>query len=80
MKKSRLLQIMTACERQTETSDGPDCTKCPLVRNILLTINTEEAGAAALIEARLRLNACQLLSEVASRISEPSSPKKAKDG
>ena len=68
MEVETMLKLYAECERAQKTIKGAECQKCPLAKELKLSMKAETPGTGVLSEISLQVNPCLLIDEIARKL------------
>ncbi|MBA7524678.1 hypothetical protein ES705_16820 [subsurface metagenome] len=68
MRVEEMLKVYVECERAHKTAKGAECGKCPLSREVRLSMGAETPGTGVLSEITIQLSPCLLFTEIAGKL------------
>ncbi len=68
MQVETMLKLYMECEKVQKTVKGAECSKCPLSREVRISMEAETLGTGVLSEVRIQVNPCLLITEIAGKL------------
>ena len=68
MQLETMLKLYVECKEELRKIEGAECSKCPLSKDIRLSIEVNATSTGVLSEVTIQVNPCLLLTEVADQL------------
>lgn len=68
MRVEEMLKLYVECERVQKTVKGAECSKCPLSREVKLSMEAATPDTGVLSTITIQVNPCLLITEIASKL------------
>ncbi|MBA7633980.1 hypothetical protein ES703_41551 [subsurface metagenome] len=67
MRVEEMLKVYVECEREQKTVRGAECSKCPLSKEVKLSMKAE-TDTGVLSEITIQVSPCMLIDEIARKL------------